>query len=345
MVHIPPLFPVIGPRLPQGLETTDAGVDLYDAWVGLAYQKPPEDIFGKIFWFAGVLSQLVISLFTFPAALGAFLLEESVQTAGMGAYMLSTARDYESLDLYLDTYKTLIEGAEYGATDLALINPITGGAVIIYMEAAKMSHAAFRQMTDIQLLRQAETDEKLRQKLLDDLTYGVLRISSSPGLAEIWIDGVNTELLTSETFKRMEAGPYVITLMKYSVTREVMESYTLEIEVVAGKKKEIYIRIPKDITSDEETPGQGDDTDTPQLPSFIKAEVTGDYALDGDTFQTTTGERIRILGIDTPELGRPYADLAKEYTASLIEDKKIQLTIQTSIPVDTFVRYFEYGGL
>ena len=66
-------------------ELLSIGGDMFETWTSLAYQKPPNDILGRILWSAGVLGQLIISVFTFPAALGAFLLEESVQSYGMGA--------------------------------------------------------------------------------------------------------------------------------------------------------------------------------------------------------------------------------------------------------------------
>jgi micrococcal nuclease len=70
----------------------------------------------------------------------------------------------------------------------------------------------------------------------------------------------------------------------------------------------------------------------------LTAEVVGDYALDGDTIQTTEGERIRLLAIDAPELGQPWADVSKEYLNSLVEDKKLTIKIQTTAPLDAYGR-------
>ncbi|MGE0713529.1 MAG: thermonuclease family protein [Planctomycetota bacterium] len=47
--------------------------------------------------------------------------------------------------------------------------------------------------------------------------------------------------------------------------------------------------------------------------------------LDGDTFDTTDGRRIRMVGINTPELHRPFHDEAGALLLSLIKGKKITL--------------------
>lgn len=56
--------------------------------------------------------------------------------------------------------------------------------------------------------------------------------------------------------------------------------------------------------------------------------------IDGDTFVLIDSMRVRILGVDTPELGRfgkpnqPYADSAYYFTKSLIEGKTVKLTFE-----------------
>jgi endonuclease YncB( thermonuclease family) len=314
------------------------GEGLYETWTSLAYQDPPKDMFGRILWSFGVLGQLLISTFTFPAALGCFLLEEAVQTYGMGAYMLSTAKSYDTLDTYLDGYKHFIDAATTGTKTLASLNPMTGGAVLLYMSAATSSYTAFRDVCDKKLLEQAVTDEKALKKLLDSQKYGSLSIKSIPSDADIIINGVDTETLTPETFKQLEAGNYIISLSKYSKTRETTDIYTFNINITAGIKKEVLIRIPEDVTGDGEKPDSIIDTDTPQLPDMIKSQVKGEHVTDGDTFVTTSGEKIRLLGIDAPELGRPYADLAKTFLEGKTVGKSVELSIQTHLPTDTYGR-------
>ena len=42
------------------------------------------------------------------------------------------------------------------------------------------------------------------------------------------------------------------------------------------------------------------------------------YAIDGDTIELK-GERVRLVQIDTPELGTCYAEQARQYTQNFIE--------------------------
>lgn len=314
------------------------GENFADNWSKLAFTEPPEGFFERIWWSVSVLAQLVLSTMTFPAALAAFLLEESVQTYGMGAYMLSTAKAYEDLDVYIDGWKQFIEAATVGAKTLAFMSPITGGAVLVYMEAAKVSADAFERANDINLLRQAESDEKLRLKLLDQQQFGRLRIQSAPSQASIFMNGEDLQLLTPETFPELEPGSYTFLLKKYSAARDVEETVEFTVNIEAGRKKEIYTRIPKIIDGVQEPTEPPGESEEPQLPEYIKAEVVGEYAIDGDTFITDTGERIRILGIDAPEIGRPWSEESREALTILVEDKKIQLKIQSHKPLDTHSR-------
>ena len=73
---------------------------------------------------------------------------------------------------------------------------------------------------------------------------------------------------------------------------------------------------------------------------------------DGDTFRTTTGERVRIAAIDTPETRRGQAKCAVEITrgkaasaqlASLIGAREVELT-RTGRSYDRTVALVRVGG-
>ena len=419
-------FPEGAFKVQEGSLVAEHGQGMYSAWVGLAYQEPPDNFFGRLLWTAGVLGQLIVSTLTFPAAIGSFLMEESVQSYGMGAYMLASSGYYDLLDIYLSEYATFIGTINTAVKSLATVNPIAGGAVIIYIEAAKQSYNAFRDIADRKLIEQAEKDEKLRLKMLQEATKGTIHVSSSPTNAEIWLDGVNTEQLTPETLKLIDDGVHTFELRKFNTKLDAWDIFVFDVKVTAGYKSEILARIPPGITSPEEdepdpdfaqirlssTPSNaeiyinGEDTglltpetfkavdpgthtlklriysrrreewdemefnltveenkkyeykvnipaqthteeppsggteedETPQLPDFMKATVTGDYAIDGDTFVTDTGERIRILGIDAPEMGQPYSQESKEMMHDMISGKKVYLKIQVNVPLDIYGR-------
>lgn len=326
------------PAVQEGSLVAEHGEGLFDAWTKMAFLEPPDDILGRILWSAGVLGQLILSSSTFPAAIGAFLLEEAVQSYGMGAYMLSTAKEYEVLETYLESFGSFIDELQVAVKTMATMNPIAGGAVMIYCNAAVAQHGAFTAANNKNLLVKAETDEALRKKLEDQAKYATLRLQSSPTGASISRDGVDLELTTPETFKNMDAGTYAFTLKKWSALRNVEESTSFNITLEAGYKKEIFARIPKIIDGVQEETEEPAESEEKQLPEYIKAEVTGDHAIDGDTFTTTTGERIRLLAIDAPEIERPWAEESKEALGLMIEDKKIQLRIQGHKPLDAYGR-------
>ena len=405
---------------------TDAGANITNHWIQLTQEPPPDDFLGKLSWYAGVGAQLIISLFTFPVGLAGFILEETLQTWGFSAYIMWSAKDYEGLQNHLVAWKQQIEAARNIRNNLGAISPIIFGAVTDFIQASAVSNVVFYHAAEKKIFEQAEKDEELRKRLLYDATYGQLRLSSTPALAEIWIDGANTEKLTPETFKGLEDRSYDIELRKFNTTTEDWDIFIFTTQIHAGKVKELHVRIPKGTITDEEyekeattgtlklestptsaqiwingvdtekltpevikemTPGnytillksysrrtdawteyeftvnivagkklelrvnipkgesegdeedeQEDEDEKPILPEMIKAEVTGEYALDGDTFQTVTGERIRLLGMDAPELGRPWADVATKFLSDRIAGKKVNLKIQSHKPLDTYGR-------
>ena len=47
--------------------------------------------------------------------------------------------------------------------------------------------------------------------------------------------------------------------------------------------------------------------------------------IDGDTIRLDTGETVRLIGIDAPELSQPGGELSRQYLAQMILGKKITL--------------------
>lgn len=47
--------------------------------------------------------------------------------------------------------------------------------------------------------------------------------------------------------------------------------------------------------------------------------------IDGDTFETETGEKVRLIGINAPEISDIFGQEAKQHLANLIDQKTIDL--------------------
>jgi endonuclease YncB( thermonuclease family) len=336
------------------------GQDLVGTYQTLAYRKEPDDLIGKIFYWAGTISQLVIGLITQPFGIAAFLVEESAQSIGMGAYFLYGAKDWKALSEFMPTWGTTLESYEQIARSFATLNPIGAGAVVIYLQAAKQSRAMMGQSMHTQLVRDARSlgIENPQQKDARDLialieiaesdratkeieeqnTFGTLAVKSTPTYADIYLDGASTGFQTPETFKNLEAGLHEVAVGKYNTKTTEYDTYATTIEITAGRKKEITLHLVGGTADDLINPGDETEDETPQLPPFIKTTVTCVKMIDGDTFETATGEKIRILGMDAPETGQPIADESKDFMAGKLLDHKVDIKIQTHLPVDTYGR-------
>lgn len=51
--------------------------------------------------------------------------------------------------------------------------------------------------------------------------------------------------------------------------------------------------------------------------------------IDGDTFETETGEKVRLIGINAPEISDIFGQDAKQYLSYLIENKTVDLQADT----------------
>jgi micrococcal nuclease len=66
-------------------------------------------------------------------------------------------------------------------------------------------------------------------------------------------------------------------------------------------------------------------TCTEDMVSCIEDTITCTAIIDGDTFRLETGQTIRLIGIDAPELLQPGGEKSREYLAHLILGKNVTL--------------------
>ena len=63
--------------------------------------------------------------------------------------------------------------------------------------------------------------------------------------------------------------------------------------------------------------------------------------IDGDTVVLADGERVRYIGMDTPERGEPFFDEATEYNRQMVEGRRVRLMKDDS-DKDRFGRLLRY---
>ncbi len=92
---------------------------------------------------------------------------------------------------------------------------------------------------------------------------------------------------------------------------------------------------PRLVFSYSASPPEEDDSE----PSW-EIDKTGyvDYIYDGDTFNLSTDETIRLADIDTPEVGDPGADEATAYLTSLIYEKDVYLDVDDKYGIGPYGR-------
>ena len=68
--------------------------------------------------------------------------------------------------------------------------------------------------------------------------------------------------------------------------------------------------------------------------------------IDGDTFELSTGQRVRIIGINTPEMSEPGGDIAKDVATQLLLGKKVRLRrdVRDKDDYDRLLRYVFAGS-
>ncbi len=76
---------------------------------------------------------------------------------------------------------------------------------------------------------------------------------------------------------------------------------------------------------------------------FFSCTKTDDVVeiIDGDTFKTEHGETVRLLGINTPEMGKPEGQIAKDFLRLLIMGKAVRLE-RDATDKDDFGRSLRY---
>lgn len=81
---------------------------------------------------------------------------------------------------------------------------------------------------------------------------------------------------------------------------------------------------------------------TDQRAARVFEKVVISYVVDGDTFLLSDNTRVRLIGIDAPELGEPLYTNARERLRGLIEKRTVTLESDVS-ETDRYGRFLRYA--
>jgi micrococcal nuclease len=75
----------------------------------------------------------------------------------------------------------------------------------------------------------------------------------------------------------------------------------------------------------------------------LAESVTVVKVIDGDTFVLSNGKHVRLVGIDTPEKGEPFADVARTLADSIFHGRTVRLEIDKKNQEDKYGRILAYA--
>ena len=117
------------------------------------------------------------------------------------------------------------------------------------------------------------------------------------------------------------------------------DSWSSKIKIYATLLFFVLLAIPFSKQSETTPPPQVNNTETKKENTFLLTRV-----IDGDTIELQNGQKVRYIGIDTPELtgtNECYGLEAKDFNATLVENKKVRLEKDVS-ETDKYERLLRY---
>lgn len=145
------------------------------------------------------------------------------------------------------------------------------------------------------------------------------------------------------------AGATALVLVSFGLGRQSAPSFSsdAEIAVLETQVFSLQKQIEELQTKTDEEPESEVEQKKPVSPEASVTTNIVDYVVDGDTVDLRNGERVRLIGINTPETGQPYSSEAKNKLKELIEGKEITLEkdITDRDQYDRLLRYIWLGDI
>ncbi len=153
-------------------------------------------------------------------------------------------------------------------------------------------------------LNKAVKGKKLKLKVRDTDQYGRKVAEVSAGSTDLALSMLRAGLAWHDDYNAPDATKLVEAMKKARKAKKGLWADKNPVKPYLFRKGETA-------AAAEATPAEG--------------EVLCQFVMDGDTFRTADGTRVRLWGIDAPEKGQPYADSARARLKALCEGKPVQL--------------------
>ncbi|MDG1545257.1 MAG: thermonuclease family protein, partial [Candidatus Poseidoniia archaeon] len=191
------------------------------------------------------------------------------------------------------------------------------------------------QVIHVSVVNETAGEPYLNNYTVNMTDLGEFYVEYYPGYYQSWMDGkgfmgINAEEKTALNSENCNGSRQMITGFDNKMVG-MYEGQTLAVRIPA---KEAYgetgfsplagedllflvemVEIIEPIVEEEP-----EEEPTPQNPNMTVTEV-----IDGDTFYLGNGDKVRMLGINTPESGRPYAQEATDFLTNMILGKEVTL--------------------
>jgi micrococcal nuclease len=118
-------------------------------------------------------------------------------------------------------------------------------------------------------------------------------------------------------------GIFLLFLLFFAIISSIHPGTISTEDTIPGTEDTISSK--EDLSSTEDIISTENTISTEDTITWAKNTLICTAVIDGDTFRLSTGEKVRLIGIDAPELSQPGGEKSREYLTHLISGKNITL--------------------
>jgi micrococcal nuclease len=125
--------------------------------------------------------------------------------------------------------------------------------------------------------------------------------------------------------RKLNLGGIILLFLLLCAVISCIQPDTVTTTEIISLTEDIIPCIEETIPYTEDTSSTGDTIIREDTISLTKDTILCAAVIDGDTFRLITGETVRLIGIDAPELSQPGGNKSRQYLTQLILNKGVTL--------------------